>query len=165
MRSQSGREPIAICFSHPDIHFLEHIARSNIDIASVKNMFWAQASSRIHIQAECQLSWQEGVGAICTGRCFWQLLSSSIDCTPFNWHLPKPFLAAILIQSLNCFWPPTIMSIIKMLKVSLCYIWFSVQNWKQLLPAELGNCWQFYLLVDNPNPPHLFMAINRHLRE
>ena len=50
-----------LLLSYDDIHFFEHIARgSNIDIARQEHVLGTSFSSRIHIQAECQLGWQEG---------------------------------------------------------------------------------------------------------
>ena len=105
MRSRSGREPIAICFSRRDIHFFEHIARSNIDIAPrVKNMFWAQASSRIHIQVECQLGWKEVfeqfAPVVVSDTCYPPLIALVLTDThqPPFWlqfsYKPKWFLAS-----------------------------------------------------------------------
>ena len=70
------------CAAHPEISIFQHRARSNNDvfqqmvrsnndvfqffqfsqapilISRMENMCWAQAVWWIHIQAECQLSWQ-----------------------------------------------------------------------------------------------------------
>ena len=116
-------------------------------------MFWVQVVAHGSISRLNVSSVGKKVSGNLHRSLFLTVVILCIDCcTAFN--LYATLLFGRNSHSTAIHWCPIVDR--EIFYESLYYISFCFQNWKQLLVAELGNCWQFYLLVDNPPPPLTF---------